>query len=232
MNDKSLIESEQPSIQTVGNGFANAEQVAQQALAYHQVGASQINQLGQASDAETQGVFAFLGLFLGLASGVMSVIGGVNSRSPSPVLQVLTIKLRNLTNFPLLITNNYTSNSRVSASPTLLPGETLDYLFHVSPDPFPDGHHSLEVSVLNRGTPNRLRFGFRHTGDLATGVYKIHRVTLNNNPDLQDPLSGGASHPFYTLPVGFSNVRLSVFGSTVRQPARGKLELCILSPSL
>ncbi|WP_273866287.1 hypothetical protein [Serratia ureilytica] len=224
MNDETVIESEGPSIQTVGNGFTNAEQVAQQALAYHQNGANQV------SGVETQGFFTIMGILLGLASGVMSVTGGVNTRAPAAVLRVLTVKIRNITAFPILITNNYTSNSRVAPSSTLLPGETLDYLYFITPGVFPGGD-ALELSVLNRGTPNRLRITLRHTGDPATGVFKIHQVRLNDGAALTDPLSNGAAHVFYTLPPGFSNVSLSVTGSTVRRPAEGKLELCVLSPS-
>lgn len=228
MNDESVIESEQPGIQTVGNSFANAEQVAQQALAYQQNGANQLN----VSEVETQGFFTIMGILLGLASGVMSVIGGINTRAPTPVLKTLTVRIRNLTGFPILITNNYGSNSRVAPSPTMLPGEALDYLYHVSPGAFPNGLDALELSILNRGTPNRLRIALRHTGDLATGVYKIHRVILNDGTHLTDPLSGGASHTFFQPPAGNNNVRLTVAGSTVRTPTGGKLELCIISPTV
>jgi hypothetical protein len=224
--EKNISDDQQELLSTSSDwGLGGARRVAQQAQVYY-------HNINQDTRSETQAFFTIIGALLGLTSGLVSFASGMRANTHPPERRRLQISIRNLTRFTLVIIDTHGSNSRVSPSPTIMPGETVDYLYAVG-NSLPNNGHDMLTLALVPVNEQRQTMNIRIAITDNNSYVQVSRVTFNNETPMNDPIPNqppqNITNVFYGANLGNTNVW--VVPSTLTNGGEGKLDLAILSSS-
>ncbi|TXE64924.1 MULTISPECIES: hypothetical protein [Serratia] len=207
------------------SGITGARTVALAALHYY-------NFTQQDSQSETRGFFSIIGVILGLAAGLTSLIGGVSGNSAQPERERIRLKLkiRNITRQNLIIIDNHTSNSRITPSLRIAPGETLEYV-HAVGSSLPDNGGRVLTFMLvpdNNQIPTA-QISINITDQ--NGHVRVSTVTFNNlTSSIQLP-PGATQRDVNAIFYGaaWNNTSIHVIPTTLTNNVEGRIDLDILS---
>ncbi|MBC3215798.1 hypothetical protein [Serratia fonticola] len=206
------------------SGISGARTIALSALHYY-------NFTQQDSQAETRGFFSIIGIILGLASGLTSLIGGMSENTALPERERvrLKIKVRNLSRHNLIIIDNHSSNSRITSSLRIAPGETLEYVYAVGSSlPSASALTFMLVPDSNQLPTTQIHVNITD----GNGHVRVNRVSFNGTfSETQLPPEASqrdVSAVFYNAAMG--NMNIHIIPTTFTNNVEGKLDLAILSP--